>query len=142
MRYERSCAKHKIRDIHTIKLVDFVEAKFKYLATFEEFGWITYLTAQYPVHENLLKVFFANATLKNVGEEDEDPCRIMEINTFVMGWHIRITQYDVAMAFDMPNKGLNDKHSDYPPSMLIPNDNSSDLQQHDRLLHLFVSHFF
>ena len=43
-KFEHSYAKYKIRDIHTIKMVDFVEVKFKYLARFEEFGWMSYLT--------------------------------------------------------------------------------------------------
>ena len=42
----------------------------------------------------------------------------------------------------MPDEALSDEHVVYPPSMLIPNDNASDLPLHDRLLHLFVSHFF
>ena len=63
-------------------MADFVEAKFKCLDRFEEFRWMSYLTTQYLVHENLLCVFFSNATLDNA---DEDPCRIVAINTFVMG---------------------------------------------------------
>ena len=83
-----------------------------------------YLTTRYPLHENLLKVLFSNATLENMGEEEEDSCRIVAINTFVIGWPIRITQEDVATAFDMPDKGLSDEHTGYLPSMLIPHDNS------------------
>ena len=123
-------------------MVDFVEAKFQYLATFEQFEWMPYLITQHLVHENLFMVFFYNATLENAGEEKEDSCRIVAINTFVMGRPIWITQEDVATTFDMPNKGLNDEHTGYPPSMLIPNDNALDLLLHDRLLHLFMSHFF
>ena len=66
-------------------MADFVDAKLKYLTHFEEFGWITYLTTQYLVHENLLSVFFSNATLEDIGKEAEDPCQIVAINTFVMG---------------------------------------------------------
>ena len=71
-RYERSFVKCKIIDICTIKTMNFVEAKFKYLATFDRFGWMPYLTIQHPVHENLIWVFFSNATLEDVGEENED----------------------------------------------------------------------
>ena len=78
-------AKRKILDIHTIKMEDFVEAKFKYLARFEQFRWMSYLTTQYLVHENLLQVFFSNATIKSTNEQDEDLCRIVTINTFMMG---------------------------------------------------------
>ena len=61
---------------------DFVDTKFKDLTCFEEFE---YLTTRYPVHENLLRLFYNNATLEDVGEEDADLCRIMAINTFVIG---------------------------------------------------------
>ena len=84
-------------------MANFVEAKFQYLVTFERFGWMSYLTTQFPVHENLLKVLFSNAILENESEEEEDLCRMMEINTFVMGRPIWITQEDVAITFDMPD---------------------------------------
>ena len=72
-------------------MADFFAATFKYLATFERFGWMAYLTTQHPVHENLIWVFFSNATSKEVGEKDEDPCCIVAINTFVMGVPIQVT---------------------------------------------------
>ena len=59
-----------------------------------------------------------------------------------MGVLIRVTQEEVATTFDMSDEGLNDEHASYPFTMLIPNDNAPDLQLHDRLLHLFISHFF
>ena len=77
-------------------MTDFVKAKFKYLATFEQFRWMPYLTTKHPIHENLIWVFISNATLEQVSELDEDPCRIVAINAFVMGRPIRITQGDVA----------------------------------------------
>ena len=43
-RYERLFAKCKIKDICTIKMEDFIEAKFQYLVTSERFGWMPYLT--------------------------------------------------------------------------------------------------
>ena len=70
IRYERFYAKRKIQDIHTIKMADFVEAKFKYLMRFEKFKWMPYLTTQYPIHENHIQVFFSNATMKQAGEHD------------------------------------------------------------------------
>ena len=106
---------HKIKDICTIKMANFVEASFKCLVTFERFRWIPYLTVQHPFHENLIRVFFSNATLEDVGEEDEDSCCIVAINTFVMGVPIQVTQGDVAMAFDMPNEGLNGEHVSFLP---------------------------
>ena len=57
-------------------MVDFVEARF------EEFGWMSYLTTQYLVDENLLCVFFSNATLENADEKDEDLCHIVENQYF------------------------------------------------------------
>ena len=61
----------------------------------------------HPVsHKNLLRVFFSNATLENVDEEDENLCRIVAINTFVMGVPIRVTQGVVVKTFNMPDKGL------------------------------------
>ena len=134
-RYNHSYAKHKIRKICIIKMANFVEAKFKYLATFEEFGWMPYLTIQHSACENLIRVFFSNATLEEAGEEDEDPCYIVVNITFVMGVPIWDTQRDVATAFEMLDGLL-------PPTMLILDDNSHDLQLQDRLLHLFISHFF
>ena len=65
----------------------------------------------------------------------------MAINTYVMGVSIWVTQKDVATAFDMLDSDRNDKHEGFSMSMLIPNDNAPDLQLHDRLLHLFISHF-
>ena len=114
--------KHKVRDILKFKMADFVEAKFKYLATFEEFEWRLYLTVQHPIHKNLVWVFFSNAILENAGEGDDNPCRNVAINTFVMGVSIRVTQDNVATTFGMPNKGLSDKHSSYPSTMLIHKD--------------------
>ena len=66
-------------------MANFVEAKFQYLVTFEQFGWMPFLTTQYPVHKNLLRVLFSNAILENMGEKEEDSCHIVAINTFVMG---------------------------------------------------------
>ena len=73
-------------------MVNFVGAKFKYLANFEEFGWMPHLTIQHPIHENLIRVFFSNSTLEEAGEKDEDLCHIVAINTFVMGVPIQVTQ--------------------------------------------------
>ena len=109
--------------------------------TFEAFGWMSYLTTQHPIHENLFWVFFSNATLKEACEEDEDQCRIVAINTFMMGVPIRVTQKDVAAAFDMPDKGLSDEYVGYLSTMLIPNYNALNLPLYERLLHLFISHF-
>ena len=92
-----------------------------------------YLTNQYPVHENLIRLFFSNATPEQAGEYDEDPCRIVAINTFVIGVPIRVTQEDVAIAFDMSDSDCNDEHEGFPVSMLIPNDNALDLLLHERL---------
>ena len=64
-------AKWKVKEIRIIKMANFVEEKFKYLTHLEKFGWMSYLTTQYPVHENLFWVFFSNAALKDVGEEAE-----------------------------------------------------------------------
>ena len=44
-----------------------------------------------------------------------------------MGVPIRITQEDVATAFDMPDSGRNDEQERFPVSMLVPNDNALDL---------------
>ena len=84
-KFEFSYAKCKIGDIHTVKMADFVKAKFKYLAHFKQFGWMSYLTTQYPVHENLLRVFFSNVTLENADKHDEDLCHIVAIKTFFHG---------------------------------------------------------
>ena len=121
---------------------DFVEAKFKYLATYEEFGWMPYPTVQYLIHENLIRVFFSNATLDDAGEEDEDPCHIMAINTFVIGVLIWVTQSDVATAFNISDRGHSDEHKGFPPSILMPNDNALNLPLDERLLHLFILYFF
>ena len=114
-------------------MANFGKAKFKYLTTFEEFGWILYLTTQHLVHENLLWVFFSNATLESTREEDEDPFQIVVINTFLIGMTIAVTQGDVAMAFDISDGGLSDKHVGFPMSILIQHDNALDLHLHERL---------
>ena len=123
-------------------MANFVKAKFKYLEIFKWFGWMPYLTVQHLVHENLIWVFFSNAIPKEASEEDEDPFRIMEINTYVMGASIQVTQENVATTFGMPDAGLSDEHVSYPATMLILNDNALDLSLYERLLHLFMSHFF
>ena len=66
----------------------------------------------------------------------------MVINTFFMDVPIRLTQENVVTTFDMPDEGLSDEYASYPATMLIPNDNTPDLALHERLLYLFVSHFF
>ena len=101
-----------------------------------------YLTVQHLIHENLVRVFFSNVTLENTSEGDEDPCHIVMINTFLVGVSIWVTQESVAMAFGIPNEGLSNEHASYPAIMLILEDNTSNLPLHERLLHLFVSHFF
>ena len=68
-----------------INIDDFIEVKFKYLTHFEHFKWMFFLTTRYLVHENLLRVFFSNAVLKDVSEDDEEPCWMVAINTFVIG---------------------------------------------------------
>ena len=141
-KYKRSYVKRKIWDIRTIKMIDFKKAKFKYLTRFEKFGWMSYLTTKHPIHENLLKVFFADATLENTDEGDKDPCKVVVINTFVVGVPIRVIQGVVAQTFDIPDSGRSNEHEGFPMTMLIPNDNALDLPLHERLLHLFISHFF
>ena len=74
---------------------------------------LSYLTNQYLVHENLIQVFFSNATLEQAGEHDQDPCCIMAINTFVMSVLIRVAQGDMATTFDMPNSGHSDEHEGF-----------------------------
>ena len=96
------------------------------------------LDYSYPIHENLIQVFFSNATLKQVGEPDKDSCRIVAINNFIMGVPIQVTQGDVATTFDMLDSGCNDEHEGFLVSKLIPNDNALDLQLHARLLHFFI----
>ena len=64
-------------------MANFAKAKFKYLVTLEEFAWMSYLTIQHPIHENLIWVFFSNATLEEAGEEDKDQCCIVVINIFL-----------------------------------------------------------
>ena len=88
---------------------------------------MSYLSIQYLIHENLIRVFFFNAFLEKASEPDEDPCHLVAINTFVMGVPIRVTQGDVATAFDMPDDGRSDKHEGFLMSMLIPNDNALNL---------------
>ena len=56
-------------------------------------------------------MFFSNVILESAGEEDEDPCRIVAINTFMMGVPIWVTQDSVATMFDMPNEGLSNEHA-------------------------------
>ena len=90
---------NKIWDIYAIKVENFVEAKFKYLLQLEKFGWMPCLTTQYPVHENLLRVFFSKATLKDIDEHNEDLCRIVVINTFLMGVLIQVTQWAMVETF-------------------------------------------
>ena len=109
-------------------MVDFVEDRFKYFERFEKFR--SYLTTQYLVHKNLLRVFFYNATLENVDEEDEDPCRIVVINTFMMGVPIRVTLGVVVETFNMPDKGLDFEHEGFSLSMMILHDNALDLPFH------------
>ena len=123
-------------------MANFIEAKFKYLARFKKFGWIWYPTTQYPVHENLLRVFFSNATLEDTDEHDEDPCRIVVINTSMMGMPILVIQEVVAKTFAMSDNDFSDEHVGFPLSMLISNDNASNLSFHKRFLHFFISHFF
>ena len=82
------------------------------------------------MHENLLRVFSSIATLENANEHDEVPCRIVVINTFVMGMPIRVTQRVVPERFNMSDIGLSDEHEGFPMSMVIPNDNALDLSFH------------
>ena len=66
----------------------------------------------------------------------------MAIDTFVMCVPIWVTQGDIATIFDMPDNDRSDEHERFSMSMLIPNDNASDLWLHDRLPHLFIFHVF
>ena len=103
---------------------------------------MSYLTTQHPVHENLLRVFFSNTMLESTDEEDEDPCKVVAVNTIVIDVPIQVTQGMMAQTFDMPDSDCSDEHEGFPMSMLIFNDNAPDLPFHERLLHLFISHFF
>ena len=85
------------------------------------------LDYSYPVHENLIWVFFLNPFLEKESEPNEDPCHLVAINTFVMGVPIRVNQGDVATAFDMPDDGRSDKHEGFLMRMLIPNYNALNL---------------
>ena len=131
-----------IRAIRTIKMADFAKAKFAYLVRFEEFKWMSYLTIQHLVHENLIRVLVSNAILEQVGEPDKDPCRIVVINTFVTGVSVRVIHGYMATTFDMSDSCRSDEHEGFPMSMLIPNNNILNLPLYDKLLHLFISHFF
>ena len=57
----------------------------------------------------------------------------MVINTFLIGMTIAVTQGDVAMAFDISDGGLSDKHVGFPMSILIQHDTALDLHLHERL---------
>ena len=83
---------------------------------------MSYLTTQYSMHENLLWVFFSNATLEDADQHDEDLCHIVAMNTFVMGVPIRVTQRVVAETVAMPGNSFGDEHIGFPLSMLIPNE--------------------
>ena len=101
-----------------------------------------YLITRYPVHENLLQIFFSNVVLENTSEESENPYRIMAINTFMMGMPIWITQGVVAQVFGLSDDGVNSEHKGYLSNMIVPNDNTPFLLFHERLLHFFITHFF
>ena len=64
---------------------DFVEANFAYISQFIGFGWMAYLNTKYPIYENVLLVFFSNAELEKVDEDNKNLCKAMAINTYVMG---------------------------------------------------------
>ena len=93
------------------------------------------------MHENLHRVFFSNFILKDVGKDDEKPCLIVTINTFLLGVTIQVTQVIVVKICRMLDNSIDSEHEGYPSSMLVPNDNSMDLLFYKRLLHLFNSHF-
>ena len=40
------------------------------------------------------------------------------------------------------NRSRSDEHEGFPLSILVPNDNAPDLPLDEKLLHLFISHFF
>ena len=100
---------------------------------------MSYLTIQYSMHENLLCMFFSNVVLEDIGEKTEDMCRIVAINSFVMGMPIRVTKNMVVETFDMPDRGLNSKHEGFPHRVMIPHDNAPDLPFQERILHMFIS---
>ena len=81
----------KVKQIRTIKLADFVDARFIYLTQFKEFRWIRYLTTQCLVHDNLIHVFFNNVELETASEDSEDPCQVVAINTYFIGKDIQVT---------------------------------------------------
>ena len=48
----------------------------------------------------------------------------------------------MATTFGMPDNGLDNEHDGFPLDVLILHNNASDLPFHERVLHLFKSHFF
>ena len=58
--------------------------------------------------------------MESANEKDADLCRIVAINTFIMGVPIRVTQRVVVETFDMPDSDLTFKHEGLSLNMVIP----------------------
>ena len=80
-------------------------------------------------------MFFSNVTLEDASEKAKDLCWIVAINTFVMGVPIQVTQKVRDKTFDMLDVGCDCKREGFPPRVMIPHDNASDLPFYEKVLH-------
>lgn len=105
------------------------------LPILQSWGWMAFLNISLPTYLNLVRAFYSNAKL----EHDESGDTIIVITSFLMGTSIRLTIEEFGDYLHLLPKGSSYEKGHYNPTLFIPFELTSELNLHDRVLHLIVT---
>ncbi|KAL4388708.1 hypothetical protein GQ457_09G010100 [Hibiscus cannabinus] len=110
---------------------------FDFFEMFVEWGWMQFLDIKPRVFHNLVKKFYANASLIY---SIYHPTKVISINSYLMREHIELTPERIAILLGVSFSGVSDESESVP--LKFPHDSPTHLPINDRILHLFVTWFF
>ncbi|XVE53933.1 hypothetical protein DITRI_Ditri03aG0042200 [Diplodiscus trichospermus] len=151
MTFNDEFAHHEMKAGRVINL-DFLNTiGFPYIDTFSNLGWLNYLGLNVAVFENLVRVFYSNATrIARIGGENCFHMNMFKI--YLMGQEIEVTRKLIANSLDLSDDGIIDDESLHVDDIILAqkvfNDENlpfaysqvSRLGMYDCLLHLIVTH--
>ncbi|GMJ06943.1 hypothetical protein HRI_004363500 [Hibiscus trionum] len=125
------------RAVHMIRPIDFPvleDFRFTYLPRIREWKWENFLKIRCSTHANLVRAFYSNAQL----EHNSDGL-VEVITSNVMGKPLRITLDDFTTQLGLPAGGLTKEKGAYDPTLKIVRNRATELDIHDRFLHLILT---
>ncbi|MBA0691223.1 hypothetical protein Goari_008862 [Gossypium aridum] len=127
------------RNVHISRPIDLPflrdELDFRHLPTLNEWGWLYCLQLTGPCHDNLVRVFYFNAEFKY----GDDGKTVTAITSYVMGEKVTITPAILSQYLRIPLDGDPTFLGSFPSTLILKDDHASDLELHDRILHLILT---